>query len=185
MIVLKVRLEMTLTTYDANGNVVGGTSTFCARCGAHIKYVFTFDGKTYGSECIEVVTGIGKDYQVFSGRVLDLEASKAKKVQAESDKATRLAQYEANRKAAYEVQQANLVRFEEVIYLLSRTPGDFCASVVGQIKRSETSTELYNILSPCTFDIVGEIYGKAFGRKGSKAYEAGINEFYEKYGERE
>ena len=176
---------MTQTIYDANGNIVGGTSAFCARCGAHIKHIFTWNGKTYGSECIEVVTGIGKDYQVFSGKDLNLEASKAKKAQSESDKATRLAQYEANRKAAYEIQQVNAIRFEEVIYLLENTSGDFCASVAGQIKRSETSTELYNILSPRTFDIVGEIYGKTFGRKGSKAYEAGVNEFYEKYGEKE
>ena len=173
-----------MTTYDAWGRNVEELGT-CARCGMAIKHIFAFEGQTYGSDCIEVVTGIGKDYQVFNGKDLNLEASKAKKAQSESDKAARLAQYEASRKAAYEVQQANTIRFEEVIYLLENTPGDFCASVVGQIKRSETSTELYDILSPRQFDIVGEIYGKAFGRKGSKGYEAGINEFYEKYGEKE
>ncbi len=176
---------MTLSIYDANGNQVGGSTGICARCGAHIKYIFTFNGQTYGSECIEVVTGIGKDYQVFNNKALDLDASKAKKAQAELDKATRLANYESSRLAIQKVQEANAVKFEEVIYLLSNTPGDFAASVVGQIKRSETSTELYDIISPRQLAIVSEIYGKAFGRKGTKAYEVGVNEFYEKYGEKE
>jgi hypothetical protein len=175
---------MSATTYDANGNQVGSTSGICARCGAHIKHIFTWDGQTYGSECIEVVTGIGRDYQVFNGRNLDLEASKARKAQAETDKATRLAAYEAKRQAAREVQQANVKRFEEIIYLLENSSGDFCASVACQIKQAEYSTELYNILSDRAFEIVSEIYGKTAGRKGSKGYEARVNEFYQKYGEK-
>ena len=173
---------MTSQILDAYGI---GDLGICARCGANIKHIFTFNGQTYGSECIEVVTGIGKDYQVFSGKALDLDASKAKKAQIEADKITRLARYEAQRKAASEVQQANARRFEEVIYLLENTSGDFCASVANQIKRAEYHTDLFNILSGRQFEIVGEIYGKAFGRKGSKAYEAGVSEFYEKYGEKD
>lgn len=176
---------MTLSIYDANGNQVGGSTGFCARCGAHIKHIFTFNGQTYGSECIEVVTGIGRDYQVFRGNDLDLEASKTRKAQAEIDKATRLATYEAKRQAVLNIQQANAKRFEEVIYLLENQSGDFCASVACQIKQAECSTELYNILSNRAFEIVGEIYGKTAGRKGSKGYEAKVNEFYEKYGEKE
>jgi len=175
---------MTQTIYDANGNQVNGMTGFCARCGAHIKHIFTLNGQTYGSECIEVVTGIGRDYQVFNGKALDLEASKAKRVQAEIDMATHLATYEARQQAIREVQQANATRFAEVIYLLSRTSGDFAASVVSQIKQTQRSTELYDILSSRQFEIVSEIYGKTFGRKGSKGYEAGVNEFYEKFGEK-
>lgn len=176
---------MTIQITDANGNAVGNNTGFCARCGAHIKHIFTHNGQTYGSECIEIVTGIGKDYQVFVGRELDVEASKARKAQAETDKATHLAKYEARRQAAAAVQQANSTRFAEVIYLLERTPGDFCASVVGYIKRAEQDTELYSILSDRQYDIVREIYGKAFGRKGTKAYEAGVIEFDTKFGEAE
>lgn len=176
---------MTLQTYDANGNQVSGTTGFCARCGAHIKHIFTWNGQTYGSECIEVVTGIGKDYQVFKNRELDLEASKAKKAKAETDLAAHIAQAEAKRKAVAELQKANAEKFEEVIYMLENTPGDFGKSVAYQIKRSEMSTNLYDILTDRQFDIVAQIYGKAFGRSGSKAYQAGYDEFYQKYGEPE
>ena len=171
---------MTHQIFDANGNAVNGMTGLCARCGAHIKHIFTFNGQTYGSECIEVVTGIGKDYQVFNGKELDLKASKAKKAQTESDRQTRLAKYEARQNAIRTTQKINAIKFEEVIYLLENTPGDFAASVVNQIKQSEQS-ELTDMLSPRQFDIAAEIYGKAFGRKGSKGYEAGVNEFYAKY----
>jgi len=116
---------------------------------------------------------------------LNLEASKAKKTQAELDRTTRLAAYEVRQQAIREVQQANATRFEEVVYLLENTTGDFCASVANQIKRAEYHTELFNILSDRQFEIIAEIYGKALGRKNSKAYDAGVNEFHEKYGEKE
>lgn len=174
---------MSTQIYDANGNQVGGQTGICARCGAHIKYIFTFNGQTYGSECIEAVTGVGKDYQVFKGKELDLEASKAKKIQAEIDRQNHLMAWEAKRQVVAELQANNAKKFEEVIYLLENTSGDFAASVVSQIKRSETSTELYQMLSPRQMNIVAEIYGKAFGKKNSKAYQAGVEEFYQKYGE--
>jgi len=184
MIVSESEIEMTSQILDAYGRSVESLG-ICARCGANIKYIFTFNGQTYGSECIEVVTGIGKDYQVFNGKDLNLEASKAKKTQAELDRTTRLAAYEVRQQAIREVQQANATRFEEVVYLLENTTGDFCASVANQIKRAEYHTELFNILSDRQFEIIAEIYGKALGRKNSKAYDAGVNEFHEKYGEKE
>lgn len=175
---------MTHTIYDANGNVVGGTSAFCTRCGAHIKHVYTYNGKPYGSECIEAVTGVSKEHQIFKNGELDIDASESHKAQAEANRADHIRrnqELEANREAT---RQENRRQFAEIINLLknmSNRPGDFCDSVADQIANDGSTTKLCEILSTTQYTIVRDIWGKDAGRYGSKKYNKAVEEFDSKF----
>lgn len=172
---------MTLEIFDANGNKVSGNTGICARCGAHIKYIFTFDGKTYGSECIEVVTGIGKDYQVFNGKELDIEASKAKKVEKEQRIQDQINRNKALDEKREGIRQANRTRYAELISFLSSQNGDFCKDMARTISNDGFSTELVDMMSQRAWYIIREIWAKQYGRTNSKKYNAGLEEFDQKF----
>lgn len=174
---------MTLQITDAYGRSVENLGT-CARCGASIKYIFTFNGQTYGSECIEVVTGIGKGYQVFKGRELDKAASLAKKAETEQKQQERIARQQELDQLREGIRAANRSRYAELINVLnnsSRYQGDFCSDMARTIGNDGFSTELTDILSSGQFRIVREIWGKQYGRMNSKAYNAAVAEFDEKF----
>lgn len=172
---------MTVTIYDANGNVVSGNTGICARCGAHIKYIYTFEGKTYGSECIEIVTGIGKDYQVFRNGEFDKEASLAKKAEKEQRIQDQIAKNKALDEKREAIRQTNRTRFAELINFLNSQNGDFCKDMARQISNDGFSTELVDILSQRQWYIVREIWGKQYGRYNSKKWQAGVEEFEAKF----
>lgn len=170
--------------YDANGNQVSEATGICSRCGAHIKYIFTFEGKIYGSECIEKVTGIASEFQVFKGNALDLEASKARK----EEKANRIAeQIKRNRDLETlrnSIREQNKAKFAELISLLesnSWQEGDFCYEMARNIAHNGFNTNLNDILSYRQFNIVQEIWAKQYGRSNSKGYKAGLEEFESKF----
>lgn len=174
---------MSLQVTDAYGRPVESLG-ICARCGAHIKYIFTFEDKTYGSECIEVVTGIGKDYQVFKGRELDRAGSLAKKAEAEQKRQERIQKQQELDQLREGIRQTNQTRYASLISVLnnaSKYQGDFCSEMARTIGNDGFSTELSEILSWNQLRIVREIWGKQYGRMNSKAYEAGVTEFDEKF----
>ena len=174
-----------MPTYDAYGRDVRELGT-CARCGSPIKYIFVHEGKTYGSSCIEAVTGIGKDYQVFKGQEFDLEASKQRKAEAEAKRQERIAQGKADAERRARNQAHNHKVYEDLIDTLrfaSNRAWDFADSVANQIVEATGNTELYKgILSPRQFEIVVEIWSKTEGgRRGSKAYKKAEREFFVKF----
>jgi len=176
--------------FDANGNAVTESTARCSRCGSPIKHVFEYEGKTYGSTCIEVVSGIKPAAWVLVGGKGDERATH----KSLADKEAAMRDYDA-RQAALEVEresirQANRVRYEELINVLnnaSRYRGDFCSEMAQIVSSCGSSAELYDgILSPGQFDAVRDIWGKVVGgRKNSKAYKAAVAEFDEKFDEQE
>lgn len=173
---------MTLTITDAHGNQVTEASTFCARCGAHIKHVYFHQGKPYGSECIEVVTGVGRDHWVLrNGNELDIQASQQREAEAERKRQERIQAQEELARKREAIRDGNKAKFARLINVLnnvSHYPGDFCSEMARTIGNDGFSTNLYDILSPGQFRIVREVWGKTLGgRMNSKAYNAAVAEF--------
>lgn len=176
-----------MPTYDAYGRKTENLGT-CSRCGAAIKYIYIHDGQIYGSECIEKVTGIGKDDQVFHGQELDYTASLKRKQDREQkfEEAKHRAQELETRRT--NIRQKNQSRYEELINVLnsaSRYNGDFCSQMAANIQNDGFSTILYDgILSHNQYNIVRDIWGKTVGgRRNSKAYKAAVAEFDTKFDE--
>jgi len=166
--------------YDAYGNPAEAMA-HCTRCGCPIKHIYEFEGKPYGSTCIEAVSGIHPDNWIFSNGRGDFTASKlsvaekeAKRMAAQQKEADRVAKVEA-------VRKANQEHYAELIAVLesqSQRPGDFCDSMAGSIKADGWSVHLEQILRGRSYSIVRDIWGKATGgRRGSKAYEAALEKF--------
>lgn len=175
-----------MQVYDANGNPVTENSTFCTRCGAHIKYVFEYEGKPYGSTCIEAVSGIRPDNWVWVDGKANEQATRqslAEKEQATQERIEAQQVLEAQRESVRQANQAQYADLIEVLNGASRYHGDFCSSMVETLVNASFSTELYEgILSPRQYQIVREIWGKQTGgRINSKAYKAAVAEFDRKF----
>lgn len=176
-----------METLDAYGRPVSELSV-CARCGAYIKYVFEFEGKPYGSTCIEAVSGIHPDNWVLVDGKGDEKATRKSLAEKEQARQERIEAQQALEQQRENIRQANQTRYADLIEVLhntSRYHGDFCSSMVERLVNASFSTELYEgILSPGQFQIVREIWGKQTGgRKNSKAYEAAVAEFDRRFDE--
>lgn len=171
--------------HDAHGNKVDELSAVCARCGANIKYIFEFEGKLYGSTCIEVVSGIRPDNWEWVEGKANLQATRKSLAKKEAEKQERFRKIVAHEAAMKVVRETNAVKFVELINVLknaSRNNFDFCYSMALEIEEATVSTELDGIFSPNQFDIVREIWGKQTGgRKNSNAYKAATAEFDAKF----
>lgn len=174
-----------MTQLDAYGRDVSQLGT-CDRCGALIKYIFPFDGKTYGSTCIEAVSGMRPDTWTWTDGRPDYEAT----LEAKVEKEARIADYEASQQALDEkreaIRETNRTKFAELIEVLqgaSKYQGDFCDNMARDIANDGFSNVLYDgILSDRMFTIVREIWGKQTGgRMNSKAYKAAVAVFDEKF----
>lgn len=172
---------MQTQVYDANGVAVTEATAFCALCGAHIKHIFPWQGQTYGSSCIEAVSGIREDDWEWAGGQPSLEATEAKQRRMAERDARNMAweaQCEANR-------AANRNLYAELINALknaSRYRGDFCWSMASQLANAGYSTNLVDIFSDNQYRIVRDIWGKQTGgRSNSKAYQAAVLEFDRKF----
>lgn len=157
----------------------------CYRCGTLIKYIFPFDGKTYGSTCIEVVSGIRPDDWTWVDGRPNLEATKETLVEKEARIADQIARQKALDEKREGVRQVNQKKFAELIEVLrnaSRYEGDFCDDMACDVANDGSTNELEVILSPRAYDIIREIWGKQTGgRMNSKAYKAAVAEFDEKF----
>ncbi len=176
-----------LEVFDANGNEVTGNTAICSRCGAHIKYIFVFERKPYGSTCIEVVSGIRPDNWEWVNGKADEQATRkslAEKEQAQQEYIARNQTLDEKREG---IREVNRIRYAELVNVLNNAQGDFCSEMARNISNDGFSTELYEgILSPRQFQIVREIWGKQTGgRMNSKAYKAAVVEFDQKFHEAE
>jgi hypothetical protein len=176
-----------MTQLDAYGRDVSQLG-ICHRCSASIKYIFPFDGKTYGSTCIEVVSGIRPDSWTWIDGRPNLEATKETLTEKEARIADQIARQQALDEKREGIRQVNQKKFAELIEVLrvaSRYKGDFCDNMARDIASDGYTNELYEgILSPYAYGIIREIWGKQTGgRMNSKAYEAAVAEFDEKFDE--
>jgi len=171
---------MQAQVFDANGVAVTQNSVFCARCGAHIKHVFPYEGKPYGSSCYEAVSGLRASDWVWADGKPSPEATEAKQRRI----AGKIARSEAREQQREATRAANRERFAELIEALltvSRNQGDFCWSMADQVTNAGYGTKLSEILSDRQIEIVRNIWGKQAGRRNSKAYKAAVKEFDAKF----
>lgn len=169
-----------MTQLDAYGRDISILGN-CERCGAAIKYIYEHEGRTYGSTCIEAVSGIRPDNWIW----VDGKANEKATHKSLAEKEAIRLEYIARNKALDElregIREQNRQTYEELINLLENTTGDFCADMARTIKNDGFSIDLFSILSPRQFDIVREVWGKYDGRKNSKAYKAAVAEFDTKF----
>lgn len=164
----------------------------CSRCGQAIKHVYTWNGETYGSTCIERVTGIGIDYQVYNDGEFDLEASQQRKAEVEARREAESKAFVEHIRTTQENQDTNREKYAELICVLEQAsnyePGnplknypDFCWDIARQIEACGSTTDLRGMFSPNQFNVIRDIWGKQSGRKNSKAFKAAVAEFDEKF----
>lgn len=170
-----------MTQLDAWGRDVETLGT-CERCGAAIKYIYIHEGRTYGSTCIEAVSGIRPDNWVWVDGKANEKATHKSLVEKEAIRLEYIAKNKALDELREGIREQNRQTYEELINLLESSRGDFCVDMARTIKTDGFSTDLYKgILSPRQFEIVREVWGKYDGRKNSKAYKAAIAEFDTKF----
>lgn len=161
----------------------------CERCGASIKYIYEFEGRTYGSTCIEAVSDIRPDNWVWVDGKANEKATRQSLTEKKQARQERIAKEAALTELREGIRQANRDRFAEVINVLknaSSSEGDFCHNIARNIETDGFETDLYLILGQYPYNIVREIWGKQTGgRKNSKAYKAAVVEFDEKFDDEE
>lgn len=158
----------------------------CERCGAAIKYIFVYEGKTYGSTCIEVASGIRPDNWVWVDGKANEQATRKSVAEKEATRLEYIAKNKALDKLREGIRSQNQAMYAKLINVLnnaSKHQGDFCSEMARNIEVAGFSTDLFDgILSPRKFDIVREIWGKQTGgRMNSKKYNAAVVEFDEKF----
>lgn len=157
---------MTRTVYNATGAVVVAQ---CTRCGARISNVYEYQGKPYGSECIEIVTGVKmRDWVVRGGRI-DEEATAERNRQRDEQRRL-LAEQAAQREAQAAVNRA---ANEWLLQVLRPLQFDFAQGMVQHLERCALED-----LSDRALNCLCDVYAKEFGRRGSKVYQAAENEFW-------
>ena len=158
----------------------------CERCGTAIKYIYVHDGRTYGSICIERVSGIHPDNWVWVDGKADEKATRKSMAEKEQERQEYIAKNKALDELREGIRKQNQAVYAELINVLnnaSKYDGDFCSEMARNIKTDGFSTDLCEgILSPGQFDIVREIWGKQIGRRmNSKKYKAAVIEFDGKF----
>ncbi len=159
----------------------------CHRCGCPIKYVFEFDGKPYGSTCVEVVSGVRPDaWQWVEGKP-NYEATQKSLADKEAERLEFIHNNTVLEEERRIVRKTNQVKFEELINVLnnaSKYPGDFCSNMAENIGRDGSTNDLYKILGHNPYNIIREIWGKQTGgRMNSKKYNVAVDEFDQKFDE--
>jgi hypothetical protein len=178
-------------------NLIGGCGT-CYNCGQAISNVCIVENSTgqrygVGSDCV-LKTGdqfLGDKVKVTLARIQ--RARRQEKAQAQREarreaflakvcneagetNAQRIEREDSERKAALAQREtAALARFSFVLPILDAnsprdTSDNFCSNMARGIRQGYPPTGR-------ALEIVREIYGKQFGRRGGKAYEAAVAEF--------
>lgn len=173
----------------------GGT---CAFCGQGILYecvIKSHDGKvfTVGQDCVRKIHREDNRLATALQRELAKIAKEKREAEAQARRLERDRLYrqeldrqrqanggltdaevaERNRKAAEDAARAGWI--EENLWLLKvlrDQPGEFCRSMTDSLERGPVSG-----LSDRCKSILKDIYGKSHGRKGSKKYEAAVEDF--------
>lgn len=101
------------------------TMAICESCGAHIKHVHTFNGKSYGGDCVQVAAGLSKwEVRTAAGEIdayLERKANRA-------DQA---------KKREQEKQENELKHTQKngwIIDFLEKKTNDFAQSLANQLK---------------------------------------------------
>jgi len=168
---------------EANKDIYGK----CDRCATPIKYVYTHNGKAYGSTCIQRVSGINPNDYVWKDGQPNEEATKIKQSKNTKQNAYTLEASRLHKENMAATQAYNHNKYEDLIRCLhqaSKYEGDFCDNIRNDILEATAGTVLdEDILSPNVYQITREIWAKQTGgRKNSKAYKEALVIFDESFG---
>lgn len=170
----------------------------CDYCGQGIKYcceIRSADGRrfTVGCDCVRKVNRA--DNRLLAAMERDIAArekanrdtARREKWQAECEERDRQLQLQRDKNGGLtdaevlsverqRVEAETLEKFTVkncwLLDVLANHSGDFCASMSDKIRRGEIS----GLPDRCV-DILRDIYGKSFGRSGSKKYNTACDEF--------
>lgn len=165
-------------------NEYGQWKSYCTCCGAGINNVFTYKGQHYGSECVQIVSGVkvkdvkGNDIDQH----LEERAARIAKMEAEAKEYRDKAQVLYDK---YSVENKWLIDFlysistkeywierkRETIQIINE--GSFTYQIAEDLERKSIDD-----LSEKVFNIIIDIWAKhKGGRVGSKKYNEAYDEF--------
>lgn len=149
--------------------------TCCSTCGQIIKNILWIDGAPYGPDCAVVKLGGTLDRFVWANGRLDragTEEREAKRAAREAERARKQAEYDAI-VARTAIEQAWLA---DAITPTDHVLGDRCecwtCGVARECRRVPVLTQSERFQG-----ILRDLYAKAHGRRGSKAYRAAEDDF--------
>ncbi|WP_336761531.1 hypothetical protein [Paenibacillus sp. USHLN196] len=161
-----------------------GIITNCARCGQGIKNVFEFDGQSYGSECVQIVSGI-KVWEMGDRRnVNEYIEFKVKRLSELEERAEK----EKKDRDFYYSKNGWLID-----YLMDKDNKRYYPASGMEIRIQEKGifysiaellfTKEIEDISDRQFEIVADMWSKEFGgRAGSKKYDKAWDNFCDKCG---
>ena len=170
----------------------------CDYCGQGIKYcceIRSADGRSFivGCDCVRklnrsdnrMLTAMGRDIATRERAKRDAERpakwqsqceERDRELQSQRDKNGGLTDSEVREAEQQRLKIANQEKFTAknswLLEVLANHSGDFCSSMSDKISRGEIG----ELPTRCV-DILRDIYGKSFGRSGSKKYNAACDEF--------
>ncbi|MWV44940.1 hypothetical protein GRF59_15060 [Paenibacillus sp. HJL G12] len=161
-----------------------GIISNCTRCGQGIKNIFEYQGKPYGSECVQIVSGI-KVWEMGNKRNVDeyikFKADRHAQIEAREteEQKTREYYYEKNGWLIDYLMDKDNKRYypPSGIEIRIQEKG-FCYSIAQELFMKEIED-----LTDRQFQIVADMWSKEFGgRSGSKKYDKAWDEFCDKCG---
>ena len=172
----------------------------CDNCGSPIKHIFSYSGKTYGSKCIEKVTGGRFDLRnVVDGSVYNPEEAQRRREAADQNETERVAGLVKLAKVVHD-QGAPFISLLKTLliwrqYQHALTPllsdngkiafslnraqefRGFVVSIIEDLEHPYFPTPVAN-LPVKALRILSDIYAKEFGgRRGSKKYDSALEKF--------
>jgi hypothetical protein len=154
----------------------------CARCGAGIVHRHVYEGKDYGRECIKAVLGFP-----VPTSIVDVDDYVTRRKEREARDTQTKAQY-LERVRRFSVENEWIIGFlrdqsvkriwsdKKQQYLVITDEYSFAYSV-----SKDLESRSIDDLSDKVFNIVLDLWAKVNGgRRGSKAYQNAVNEFFDR-----
>jgi hypothetical protein len=145
----------------------------CSNCGASLLYPVLYAGRIWGRDCLATHLGVAHWQLALRSRdgrmELDTDAlaARAARLAAARDASARHAEMLEQKRQHYTVANAWLID------VLRDSPSYFAQEIAQNLRRASID----ELLSDKAFRAVRDIYGKMSGRRGSKAYNAAVEEF--------
>jgi hypothetical protein len=157
--------------------------TTCQRCGTPIKHVFVYEDKNYGSECVQIVSGI---------KIWELPEDETNIDEYLKNKEQLLKQLDQKEK---EIQQRKEYYYNKnkwlIDYLIEKDKKQIWSEKVGDWITIQEQGFCYNIANDLLFRDIEQLSDKVFdiiidmwavdngGRRGSKKYDKAYDQFLE------
>lgn len=141
----------------------------CSRCGQSIKYTYEYQGKVYGSECVQIVSGIKPSDIPYGMRNIDeyIRQQEATKTTHEQYKNKRLAVFDKNK---FLIEYLFIKNTEVKNDKAFQKTSGFIHSMINTLLKKDIKE-----ISDRQYEVLQDVFAKDFGKR--KMYDAACDLF--------